>query len=55
MLTASTDKLEKLTSQEHHEGQFGVLAESDPEVYDLIIKEYERLQNKLQLIAAENL
>jgi glycine hydroxymethyltransferase len=55
MLPASTDKLEKLTSQEYHKGQFGVLAKSDPEVYELITKEYERLQNKLQLIAAENL
>jgi len=46
--------LEKLSSQEYHEGIFGALGEQDREVYDLITKEYERLQNSLQLIAAEN-
>jgi len=43
------------TSQEYHEGAFDALKEQDRQVYDLIIKEYERLNNKLQLIAAENL
>jgi len=47
--------LEKLTPKEYHKGIFGALAESDAEVYELITKEYERLNNNLQLIAAENL
>ena len=46
--------LERVSSQEYHEGIFGALREQDREVYDLITKEYERLQNNLQLIAAEN-
>ena len=46
---------EKLSSQEYHAGQNASLKESDAKVYDLITKEYERLQNNLQLIAAENL
>ncbi|OHB64677.1 MAG: hypothetical protein A2168_02975 [Planctomycetes bacterium RBG_13_50_24] len=32
----------------------GALKEQDKQVYDLITREYERLQNSLQLIAAEN-
>ncbi len=44
-----------LSPQGYHEGIFGALAESDAEVYELITKEYERLSNNLQLIAAENL
>ena len=40
--------------EEYHAGQFGDLKEADREVYKLITKEYERLQNTLQLIAAEN-
>jgi len=46
--------LEKLCCEEYHEGKFGVLKETDKEVYELITKEYERLENTLQLIAAEN-
>ncbi len=47
--------LEKLTSEDYHKGQLDALAESDAEVYELITKEYERLGNNLQLIAAENI
>lgn len=47
--------LEKLTSKEFHESQFSALAESDAEIHGLIKREYERLNNNLQLIAAENL
>jgi len=40
--------------QGYHEGIFSALKEQDSEVYELITKEYERLQNSLQLIAAAN-
>ena len=48
------DLLEKISSQEYHESIFGALKEQDGQIYDLITREYERLQNSLQLIAAEN-
>ena len=48
------DMLEKISSQEYHESIFGALKEQDGQIYDLITREYERLQNSLQLIAAEN-
>ena len=48
------DSLEKISSQEYHEGILIALKEQDKKVYDLITREYERLQNSLQLIAAEN-
>ena len=46
--------LDKASFEEYHEGKFSVLKETDKEVYELITKEYERLENTLQLIAAEN-
>ena len=46
--------LDKASFEEYHEGKFSVLKEADKEVYELITKEYERLENTLQLIAAEN-
>jgi len=48
------DMLEKISSQEYHESILGALKEQDEQIYDLITREYERLQNSLQLIAAEN-
>ena len=48
------DVPEKISSREYHEGILGALKEQDGQIYDLITKEYERLQNSLQLIAAEN-
>ncbi len=39
---------------DYHKGVFSILEESNPEVYQLILKEYERRQNTLQLLAAEN-
>ncbi len=62
MLVDSSDKSEKLSarrtadksSQEYHEGEFAALREADAEVYELIRREYERVQDTLQLIAAEN-
>jgi len=47
--------LNRTSSQEYHEGLWDALKEQDERVYELIIKEYNRLQNSLQLIAAENL
>ena len=44
----------ELSSQAFHGDIFGALKENDSRVYRLITKEYERLQSKLQLIAAEN-
>lgn len=49
------DRLERISSQEYHEGIWGALKEQDEHVYELVTKEYERLQNSLQLIAAESL
>ena len=46
--------VEGLSSQEYHEGEFAALREADGEIYGLIRREYERLQDTLQLIAAEN-
>jgi glycine hydroxymethyltransferase len=40
--------------EEYHEGQFGALREADAQIYGLIKKEYERLQNNIELLAAEN-
>ena len=48
------DLLEKITSQQYHEAIFKALKKQDKQIYELIIKEYERLQNNIQLIAAEN-
>jgi len=46
--------LEKLSSEAYHEGLLTELIESDSEIYKLIASEYERLQNSIQLLAAEN-
>ena len=46
--------VEGLSSQEYHEGEFAALRKADGEVYELITREYERVQNTLQLLAAEN-
>jgi glycine hydroxymethyltransferase len=40
--------------EEYHEGQFGALREADAQVYELITAEYGRLQNSIELLAAEN-
>ncbi|MBM4028551.1 MAG: serine hydroxymethyltransferase [Planctomycetes bacterium] len=42
------------SSEQYHGGLSGVLAAADGEVYQLLTKEYDRQQNTLQLIAAEN-
>jgi glycine hydroxymethyltransferase len=43
-----------LSSEQYHRGLPGALADADAEVYQLVIREYDRQQNTLQLIAAEN-
>jgi len=48
------DLPERLSSQDYHEGVFAALQKQDGQVYELITREYERLGNSLQLIAAEN-
>ena len=48
------DLPQKMSSQEYHEGIFKALLEQDRQVYELVIREYERLCSSLQLIAAEN-
>jgi glycine hydroxymethyltransferase len=47
-------ELEKISSQQYHEGIFNILKKHDRQVYEFIVKEYERQQSTLQLIAAEN-
>ena len=46
--------LEELSSQQYYEAILGALKESDGQVYQLLTREYERRQNTLQLMAAEN-
>lgn len=41
-------------SDQYHSGLFGALSEADREVYELVRQEYDRLENSIQLIAAEN-
>jgi glycine hydroxymethyltransferase len=45
---------EPLSSERYHHGLPEALAAADAEVYRLVTREYDRLQNTLQLIAAEN-
>lgn len=45
---------DKADFKAYHDEIFAVLKQTDAQVYELISKEYERLQNTLQLIAAEN-
>ena len=40
--------------EEYHKGQFSALREADAQIYELITKEYGRLQNSIELLAAEN-
>ena len=48
------DVLEKISSHQYHEGILNALKEQDGQIYEFIKKEFQRLQNSLQLIAAEN-
>jgi glycine hydroxymethyltransferase len=45
---------EMASFEEYHRGQIDALKEGDAEVYGLIAKEYGRLQNSIELLAAEN-
>lgn len=44
----------KTNFKEYHEKQLHALKTKDEQVYELIAKEYQRLQNTIQLLAAEN-
>jgi len=63
IIRSSSSKVEKLSAKspedkaswEYHHDVLKALKEQDRQVYELITKEYERLQNTLQLIAAENI
>jgi len=46
--------LEKAGFEKYHEREFGALKEADAQVYELITMEHERLQNSIELVAAEN-
>jgi glycine hydroxymethyltransferase len=46
--------IEESSSRQYHEAIFGALKESDEQVYQLLVREYERRRNTLQLVAAEN-
>jgi glycine hydroxymethyltransferase len=45
---------DKTDFNEYHERQLIALKTKDAQIYELIAKEYERLQNTIQLVAAEN-
>jgi glycine hydroxymethyltransferase len=45
---------DKVCGLEYHKGLLGLLKDEDGEACDLIVREYERLQETLQLGAAEN-
>lgn len=46
--------MERLSFQSYHQGLTEALNESDADIYELIKAEYERLQNTIQLLAAES-
>ena len=48
------DLLRQMSFQEYHESIFDALRRQDGQIYNLMSKEYDRLQHTLQLIAAEN-
>ena len=48
------DVAEVTSSRQYHDDILNALKEQDDQIYQLINREYERLQNSLQLIAAEN-
>ncbi len=49
-----SDVLEEMSSHRYHQDVISALKEQDDQIYQLVNREYERLQNSLQLIAAEN-
>ncbi|MFZ0035073.1 MAG: hypothetical protein WAK60_08825, partial [Sedimentisphaerales bacterium] len=54
MMSGREISFDKGSFEEYCEGQFSALRETDAQVYELIAKEYERLQNNIELLAAEN-
>ena len=49
-----TTALDKLSSEAYHAGIQDELIEFDPQVHTLITDEYQRLEDTIQLLAAEN-
>jgi glycine hydroxymethyltransferase len=45
---------DKLSSEVYHDGLQAAIIQFDPEIHKLITKEYQRLQDTIQLLAAEN-
>jgi len=45
---------DKLLSEAYHDGLQAALMQFDPEIHKLITKEYQRIQDSIQLLAAEN-
>jgi glycine hydroxymethyltransferase len=45
---------DKLSSEAYHDGLQAAIIQFDPEIHKLITKEYQRLQDTIQLLAAEN-
>jgi len=54
MVTGFKMSLNKRSFEEYHRCGLSSLREADSQIYNLIAQEYERLQNSLELIAAEN-
>lgn len=54
MISGCGMSFDRTSFEEYHEGQFGALREADAQVYELITAEYKRLQNSIELLAAEN-
>ena len=54
MVSECKMSLSKRGFEEYHKGQFDALRETDAQIYELIKQEYGRLQDSLELIAAEN-
>jgi len=54
MIRGSEMLLRAQSFEQYHDSLLDALKETDRDVYDLIAKEYERLQSTIQLIAAEN-
>jgi glycine hydroxymethyltransferase len=46
--------LDGISSQQYHQGLIEALEESDGQVYEFVMREYERRRDTLQLVAAEN-
>ena len=53
-IPATTMTLDKLSSEAYHDNLQAALIQFDPKIQRMITSEYERLQDSIQLLAAEN-